>query len=85
MVNNKLLRSELKDFEKIIEDAGYSISDFDVKIEDKTEDVANAIYPVERKIIIKNVKTGKGKNYSSGHMTSWLSSFKNDIENFYFS
>ena len=69
--------SEVQDFWSAIAVAGYHKDDFELaEIEEKLQ--KSGVYAVRGKAVVRRKSTSVTREYSAGHMTTWVADF--DVE-----
>ena len=73
-----ITEDELKDFDSILKKNGKSRDDYELKEESDPRPNTD-IYPITGKLNIKNKETGQLGTYKTGHRTSWVVQFEEDL------
>ena len=75
--------SEKKDFDNILQDAGFSVDDFEVIPHDTTAG-GPGVHPITGTVNIRRTSNGKEKTYKAGHTSTWPTDFSTDLDQGYF-
>lgn len=73
-----LHESEKQDFAAILNAAGFSPNDFDLKeVENKSANVG--LYAITGTVVVTRISNGVSRQYSAGHATAWLLDFEAEL------
>jgi hypothetical protein len=74
-----LHRGEVEDFEAALKEHGRRVEEFDLSAMPSELDSLPGISALRGSVMIQHRKTGVQKTYNTGHGTSWVVDFSDDL------
>ena len=71
--------TELEDFHSTLKKHGHSNDNFEVSFTENPIPADGSIHPLSGSVTIKSTKSGVERVYTTGHGTSWVVEFDEDL------